>query len=180
MDITAITPYCLDKNYGRSLNQRIASEPDGWICLRDSDCCFLTPDYGRQIAEVCGTTDYDILGCITNRLGRPIQRHTPEMSQDWDMQNHYRIAKERERDNWGQVEDITPKKFVAGMLMLFRKSTWEKVKFKENCITWDDQFSMDVTTQGGKLGLMTGLYMFHLYRIWADYPMFANQHLVNK
>lgn len=180
MTVHYLTPYATDKNYGRELNERIAELPDGWICLRDSDFCFLTPEYGRQIAKVAETTDFALIGCMTNRLGRPIQRHTLEMCNEWDVRVHYKRAMERQRDNWGVVEDITAKKWVAGMFMLFHKSTWEQVKFKENCLTWDDQFSEDVRGIGGKLGLMTGLYGFHLYRIWADFPLFANQHLVNK
>jgi len=180
MTIHYLTPYATDKNYGRELNERISELSDGWVCLTDGDFCFLTPDYGKQIAEVCATTDFDLIGCVTNRLGRPIQRHTEDICKEWDMRVHYQRALDRKRDNWGVVEDITRYRFVAGMFMLFRKSLWEKVKFKENCITWDDQFSEDVTAIRGKLGLMTGLYGWHQYRMWADYPMFANQHLVNK
>lgn len=180
MNITAITPYCLDKNYGKMLNDRIALEPDGWILLRDSDCCFLTPEYGKQIAEVCANTDFDLIGCVTNRLGRPIQRHTLEMCNNWDMQEHYKRAVQRQSENWGQIQDVTETKYIAGMFMLFRKSTWERIKFKENTPFFDDIFSNAVVKSGGRLGLMRGLYMFHLYRIWSNNPKFDNSHLVNK
>lgn len=180
MTIHYLTPYALDKNYGRELNERIEELSDGWICLNDGDSMFLTPKYGQQIAEICANTEFDLLGCVTNRLGRPIQRHTEEMSTDWNIQNHYAIAKQREQDNWGEVKDITDKKFVAGLCMLFRKSLWDKIKFKENIVSWDDQFSQDVTAQGGRLGLMTGIYKFHFYRGWAQFPMFELHHLVNK
>lgn len=180
MIINYITPYALDKNFGRELNERISECSDGWICLNDADSMFLTTRYGNQITEICARTDFDLLGCVTNRLGRPIQRHTLEMCNNFDVKHHYAIAKQLESENWCLVEDITKYKFVAGLCMLFRKSLWETVKFKENCITWDDEFSQAVTAQGGKLGLMRGVYKFHFYRGWADYPMFANQHLVNK
>lgn len=180
MRISYLTPYSQSKNFGQELNERISDQKTDWICLTDSDACFLTPRYGNQIYEVCQTTEFDLIGCITNRLGRPIQRHTLEMCNNWDMSEHYKRAKQRELEHWGVVDDITDLKFVAGMFMLFRKSLWDQIKFKENCITWDDQFSSDVRSIGGKLGLMKGLYMFHFYRGWADFPMFANQHLVNK
>lgn len=182
MTIHYITPFAIDKNYGRELNERITELSDGWICLTDADAMFLTPRYGNQIAEVCEFIGDEpvLIGCMTNRLGRPIQRYKGEMSDNWDIKHHYTIAQSLEANHWCEVEDITSKKWVAGMFMLFRKSLWEQIKFKENCLTWDDQFSEDVRIKGGKLGLMKGLYMFHLYRIWADVPMFANQHLVNK
>ncbi len=178
--LTAITPYCLDKNFGKMLNDRIETEQGEWVLLTDADACFLTPRYGEQLIEICNTTQFDLLGCVTNRLGRTIQRDKEALSHDWDMRNHYKRAYEREWDYWGQVEDITKRKYVAGLCMLFRKSLWEQIKFKENCITWDDEFSLRVVQSGGKLGLMTGVYMFHSYRPWADFPIFSNQHLVNK
>lgn len=180
MTIHYLTPYATDKNFGRELNERISELSDGWVCLRDSDCMFLTPDYGRQIAEICATTDLDVLGCLTNRLGRPIQRYKGELSTNWDIKHHYTIAQSLEANHWCEVEDITSKKWVAGMFMMFRKSLWEQIKFKENCLTWDDQFSEDVRISGGKLGLMKGIYVFHFYRGWSDIPMFSNQHLINK
>lgn len=181
MKIRFITPYSQSKNFGKEMNEVISELPDGcWVVLTDGDSCFLTHRYGNQIAEVCANTDFTLIGCMTNRLGRPIQRHTEEMSKDWNIMNHYHIAKQRETDYWGEVEDITKNKFVAGMFMLFHKSTWQKIKFKENCITWDDQFSSDVIASGGRLGLMKGLYCFHFYRGYSEFPMFSNQHLVNK
>ena len=180
MTINYLTPFATDLNIGREYNERIAELSDGWICITDADAMFLTPEYGEQIAEVCENTPFQLLGCMTNRLGRPIQRHNGVLSNDWDIRNHYQIACELRDKYYGQVQDITDKKYIAGMFMLFHKKTWERIKFQENTIYFDDIFSLNVIKSGGRLGLMHGLYCFHLYRIMSQNPRFDNKHLINK
>jgi hypothetical protein len=180
MTIHYISPYSTTGNIGGEYNARVAELPDGWICITDGDAMFLTPEYGRQIAEVCESTQFSLIGCTTNRLGRPIQRHQGVLSTDWNIHNHYRIACELRDTNWGQVQDVTDTRYIAGMFMLFRRSTWERIRFAENTPFFDDIFSRAVIKSGGRLGLMRGLYMFHFYRGWSENPRFDKGHLVNK
>lgn len=173
-------PYATDKNIGGALNEFCSMVPDGdWICLQDGDIMYLTPDWGKQISEaVMKHGDrYDLIGCMTNRLARPIQRHQGEFSNDHDIRNHYRIAKDLSEQNWAEVKDITSSRYIAGMFMLFPKTTWNKVKFIEDNIAFDDQFSKGVIRARGRLGLMTGLYVYHLYRLWSDSPVGDRKHL---
>lgn len=174
-------PYSADKNIGKVLNDFCAMVPDGdWICLQDGDMMYLTPDWGRQITDaiVRYGDRYALIGCLTNRLGRSIQRHNGVFSNDHDMRRHYQIACELKDSNWSEVKDITSQGYVAGMFMLFPKSTWNRVKFVENTATFDDQFSREVLRKRGRLGLMTGLYVYHLYRIWSDSPVGDKKHLI--
>lgn len=178
MKVHYSSPYSTDKNIGKALNDFCVMIPDeDWICLTDADAMFLTPEYGVQIEAVARSTKYDLIGCLTNRLGRPIQRHKGVFSNDFNVKNHYDIAVDLASRNWGEVDDITKAKYVAGMFMLFRKSLWNKIKFKENVSNFDDLFSTEVVKSGGKLGLMKGLYMFHCYRIWSDNPKGDREHL---
>lgn len=62
--------------------------------------------------------------------------------------------------------------------MLFPKRVWNQVKFKENINYFDDEFSKEVIKKGGKLGLMKGLYVYHLYRIWSEKPIGDRGHLI--
>lgn len=174
-------PYAADKNIGRALNEFCSMVPDGdWICLQDGDMMYLTPDWGRQIAEaVMKHGDrYALIGCVANRLGRSIQRHHGVFSDDHDIRNHYRIAQELKERHWAEVKDITSSRYVAGMFMLFPKTTWNRVKFAENSTAFDDQFSRAVLHSRGRLGLMTGLYVYHMYRIWSDAPAGDKKHLI--
>ena len=54
--------------------------------------------------------------------------------------------------------------------MLFRKTTWSKVKgFTDDASKshiFDTDFNNRVRASGGKIGMIKGLYALHLYRIW--------------
>lgn len=184
MDKTQIiysNPYSTEKNIGKALNEFCELVPENaWICLQDGDIMYLTPDWGRQIAEVIERhgNDFDLFGCVTNRLGRTIQR-APEVDyNNHDIKYHYEIAVKLRDANYCEVKDITSTRYIAGMFMLFRKSLWNRIKFQENTPFFDDHFSHSVIQQGGRLGLMTGLYIYHLYRIWSDTPSKDRTHLL--
>lgn len=174
-------PFSTEKNIGKAYNEFCENVPDGdWICLQDGDMMYLTPDWGAQIEQVVNTygNRFDLIGCITNRLGRSIQLAEGVDYNNHDMKYHYKIAQKISQDNFGKVEDITKKRYIAGMFMLFPKTTWQKNKFPENDPAFDDAFSKSITKAGGKLGLMTGLYVYHAYRIWSDAPRHDRKHLI--
>lgn len=178
MTIHYIAVYDLEKNFGRAINERCAIVSDNdWICLTDGDMLFLTPDWGKQIAEVIQKHDYSLYGCVTNRLAMPTQRHNGEFSNNHDMLYHYQIAKQRESERWAEVTDITSERVIAGMFMLFPKALWNKIKFQEKTLHFDSLFSKAVVAQGGRLGLIEGLYAYHFYRGWSDNPRFEVSHL---
>lgn len=172
-------PYSTEKNIGKALNEFCELVPDGdWICLQDGDIAYLTPKWGKQIEDTIkkyGDT-FGLIGCMTNRLGRQIQR-AGDLNDHHDMQRHSEIAFEMENKHYAEVEDITDKRYVAGMFMLFPKSVWKECKFPENNIAFDDAFSLSVIKKGYRLGLMKGLYVYHLYRIWSDNPIRDRAHL---
>jgi len=183
MKIHYITPYSTEKNFGKAINEQISIIPDtDWVCMLDGDVMFLTPDWGRQIDEVVRKygNKYKLFGCLTNRLGRPTQRYKGEFSENFDIKHHYNIAKELEQSNWAEVHDVTTKKKIAGMFMLFSKKTWNSIKFEENNPNFDDAFSNAIIKSGGKLGLLSGLYVFHCYRLWSNTPGRDRDHLLSK
>jgi hypothetical protein len=181
MKVWYSNPYSVEKNIGKALNDFCAMIPDDdFICLQDGDIMYLTSEWGRQIEHVARTAGkrYSLMGCLTNRLGRPIQRYKGEFSENFDIKHHALIAKELETNHWGEVEDITRKKRIAGMFMLFPKKLWNRIKFQENCIDFDDRFCQDILNAKGKLGLMKGLYVFHLYRCFSEVPHRDRSHLI--
>lgn len=174
------TPFSTEKNIGKALNEFCENIPDkDWICLMDGDSMFLTPEWGLQIKETIKRhgNEFDLIGCVTNRLGRKIQLVDGMDYDNFDVKYHYGKAVELRDNNWCEVEDITSKRYVAGLLMLFPKTLWNKIKFKENCSYFDDVFSKEVLKNKGKLGLMKGLYKFHFYRGWSDNPKSSKDHL---
>ena len=164
-------PYCTRKDIGEALNEFCESVPDDdWICLQDGDMMYLTPDWGKQIEEVIRRhgDQYDLLGCMTNRLGGRTQI-VPGMYNETDIVKHYEKAVELAENHWAEVVPI--RSGVAGMFMLFKKSTWKKHRFTEGTyqgVKFDTQFGKDILRAKGKVGLIKGLYVFHLYRIWSE------------
>lgn len=173
-----LTPYAVDKNIGRAYNEAVEPIPAGdWVCVRDGDTIFLTPDWGRQIADIVarhGNT-YSLIGCVTNRLRSTDQLYGNAFSDNHDMVNHGRIAHEL-RDT--KYSDVRPyRQPVAGLFLLFPRSLWDIVKFKEKSITFDRQFGRDVMARGGRIGIAEGLYLYHWYRGWSVDPLNEVNHL---
>lgn len=165
-----IQTYDYDVNIGRGYNEHIASLPnDCWICINDSDSLYLNPKFGHQLNDIINKhgEEYALLGCITNRLGGIHQLHAKKFSNDFDVRNHYKIAEERFKQYYDEVEETTG---VAGLMMLFKKSTWiDAGGFKLNDIACDTAFNKAIKErQLGKIGLMKGVYLFHSYRIWQS------------
>ena len=160
------TPYRADKNIGRAYNEFIESlniPDDTWIVLRDGDTMFLTPDWGRQIEEVAATTHYDLLGCMTNRL-RGQHQMPLGFDTEGDLFKMYEYSIQIEKRYWGKTE---PAPGVAGLFFMFKKSLWKKVGgFEEGTIYTDTEFNKSVMAAGGNIGLMSGLFLVHGYRLW--------------
>jgi len=178
-DIHYISPYRTDKNIGGGINlaiRQLNPLPNDWIVHVDQDVCFLRPDSKKQIAEVLEYTDYDVLGCLTNRLSGTHQLYQGEFNDSGDMREHIAIANHCHAGAYGRVLPTSIN--IAACMMAFRVRTWWDVGgFSENSIRFDSEFTNDVMRRGGKLGIMAGVYVFHLYRMWSDDPVWEVGHL---
>lgn len=158
-----------DKNLGRAYNEHCALVPndDDWICMTDGDVMQINEFWPAQIEDIIRRNQgYALISCMTNRLG--LKHQLPNgLSNDPDVLNHYKISKEHFDKYYDQVvPSIRP---TAGLLMLFPKRTWNRVKFEEGLtkakgMFVDARFAMDVLQKKGKIGIAKGLYVFHYYR----------------
>lgn len=177
-----LTPYGTDGNIGREYNEQIALLPkDDWVCLRDGDTCFTTPDslWGVQIADIIKKhgSDFELIGCYTNRLASPKQCHNGEFSDNGDWTYHKSIGSELYEKHYSDVEAVNHN--IAGMFMLFPKRIWEKVKFKEDAPyrIFDTDFCQKVKRARGRIGMARGIYLFHDYRWGKENPKQNTAHL---
>ena len=178
------TPASADKNFGRSCNEHCEAVPsdDDWICLRDADTMFLTPNYPQLIQNIVNKyhKDYDLIGAYTNRIGLEYQQYNKKLSTDPNVLNHIKIAKELE-EKYGS--DVAPlNKNIAGFFLLFKKSAWKEHKFEEGLSVTKKDTNGKVTTgyidywfsnyfaRKKREGIAKGLYVFHLYRLFHDHP----------
>lgn len=172
-------PFDSEKNIGRSHNQHceIVPNAEDWICITDSDVLFLLPDTKKQIEDVIRKhgNDYQVFGCLTNRIASEHQRAMKNVFDETDILTHKDIATFLQKDRYDEVEETLLN--VAGFLMIFQKKTWDKYRFSDNSIRFDSEFTDKVKADGGRLGIMQGVYVFHDYRLGHENPIYYIDHL---
>lgn len=183
MKVHYISPYRADKNIGLAINEAIAQLHDVyegldcWIVLMDHDMMWLLPDSKAQVERILMTTEYDILGCMTNRLRLPDQLVGGKFIDNDKVRDHIVIA-EKCREMWGdQVKTATG--VVAAFMMAFRVDLWQRVGgFVENVLNFDAQFCWEAQKIAeAKIGIMTGVYVWHSYRLNQINPKTYIKHL---
>lgn len=180
MKLHWISPYRSDKNIGAAINEAIMDVrycPGDWICLTDHDVLFLLPDSKAQIERILlSETEFDVLGCMTNRIRSKEQLIQGFFNNDDCIRNHIQIA------DLLQSDAVIPARGVMAAFMLcFRVSVWEKVGgFAEGVINFDTLFNSACRNAGFKIGLMKGVYVWHSYRIMSKVPLQDCTHLINK
>jgi len=166
------------KRIGKSHNDHCAlvPDPEDWICVTDSDVLFLLPDSKKQIADVIAEHDdeFQVYGCLTNRIASHHQR-PGDFCDNTDVLYHKAIAERLQRERYTDVVETDIN--IAGFLMVFKKKTWEKYRFSDNSIRFDSEFTDKVMADGGRLGVMQGVYVFHDYRLGHPDPRRYIQHL---
>jgi hypothetical protein len=178
MKIHYLQPFALDKNIGRAYNEACEPIPDGdWICLRDGDSMFLRHDWGQQLHDIVSRhgDQYALFGCRTNRLRTDDQIYSRAFFDDPNVLHHKVIADNLAATRYADVTNFLHP--LAGLLMLFPKTTWHRVRFKENRINLDAHFSNELRQQGYRIGLMEGVYCFHFYRFDKPDPCNYIKHL---
>lgn len=180
LEVFFISPYH-EANIGKGINRSIELLPDNsWICLTDSDTMFLLPTSQRLIFDIIkNNSDYDLIGCTTNRLGSAYQCYNNKMSEISDINYHKYIADKCAKKYGTTVEETSENEVIAGCLMLFRKSLWNEIKFEERSIQLDIIFNKELRKRNKKIGLAKGLYVFHMYRLGRENPNTAIGHLIH-
>lgn len=182
MNINYITPYSVEKNIGKAYNQACERVPEGdWICIRDGDTMFLTPDWGEFIMNIAfraKSQGYSLIGCMQNRLSTTSQQLVPGAYNQHDIRYHHSVAVNHAAKYGHEIQPFPH--VIAGSFMLFPKSTWLMNPFIENTVHFDTGFSNETVRNGGRLGIAPGLYLYHMYRIWSDHahPQFDYKHLI--
>lgn len=170
MKVHYSTPYGLDGNIGKAYNEYVRTLPaDDWVCLRDGDTMFLHPEWGRQvqaIAERAQEEQYSLLGCKTNRLRSGFQM-MPGMEHVSDMKHHHYVADEAYNVFGPEIYEVY--NVLAAFFWLMPVKVVQDNPFPENTIHFDSIYCRHLYSNGHKLGLAVGLYVYHLYRIWSNH-----------
>jgi hypothetical protein len=174
-------PGCGKKDLGAAINRHceIVPSDNDWILIKDNDLCFLYPYINKQIEAIVARhgNDYDLLSCYTNRLG--LTHQLPHgFSDDPNILRHRELAEKHYTEHFDEV--IPSDKPTAGLFMLFKKKTWREHPFVKGLAEGDFidyQFSNGLLQQGKKIGICTGIYAFHYYRMHQANPR-EHRHLM--
>ena len=186
MQVHHITPARSDLNFGKAINDLIVNLPDeDWICLRDIDTIPpLHKEFILQCEQIASEGKFDLVSCMTNRIGLNHQLHKGIFNEDFNFMNHKTIAQELHGRYGCQV--VETKKTIAGLMMMFKVETWRKVggfplggiQIKNAML--DYWFCKKIIAIGGKMGIAKGIYLFHAYRMGEVNPRRSTKHLTTK
>lgn len=164
--ITVCTPYSLDKNLGKAYNEAAAMITTEWICFIDHDVMFLRPDAIKMMHSYAELyPDTGLFTCFTNRIHPLAKDQLLDNVSDHDGIRHHQMIAGDRISYFPNVTSIEHE--ISGFLMLFKKSTWEKIKFVESgeCLGVDNDFSRKILEAAMEILRMDGLYVWHSYRL---------------
>lgn len=139
---------------------------DDWVCFTDRDTWFPHAKYGKIIDQYTKQNEFGLLTCQTNRVGTMYQCFEKKY---WDVESskrHVEIAEGLFLKHNTDIQDITLKAPMSGMLILISKRTWLSCDgFKKTGLLGvDNSIHYAVRNKGGKVGMMLGVYVWHYYR----------------
>lgn len=168
--IVTMVPYCPAEqgtNLGYAYNEQMRRLREGdWACFIDHDACFTTPDWYRQLEAITARlSEPCVLTACTNRVGSPWQRVEGVGPDEHSMAYHRRVGA-RLRDEFGtEIEDVTGRSLMSGVVILLSKKTWETLGgFADGFLGVDNQLHQAARDRGFKVYLMRGVYVYHWYR----------------
>lgn len=169
MKIHDCIPFSLEKNLGKAYNQAFESTTSDWLCLRDYDTMFLSPNsIPIMYKYIEKFPDTGIFICRTNRIGgKAVNQLAKGLTKASDNDSiRFWEGQARRMESKGiictEVYDV-----ISGYLMLISRKTWEEIKFNENmkCLGVDNQFSEEVLRSGRKIRVMESILVWHTYRL---------------
>lgn len=181
MSIHYIQPYdsSQKRNIGGSINSAITqlnANDEDWVCLTDHDVLWLRSDSKAQLEHILNNTDYDLLGPLTNRLANDYQLVANMFNED-SISKHIECANARHEIAYGEVMPYTH--VLAAFCLCFKVKIWKLLGgFTENNIVFDTNFAQKAHENKLKCGLMTGIYLLHLYRWGSPNPSRDIKHLL--
>lgn len=168
MKLFHVIPWNSNKNIGISYNtsMKIVGSND-WICFLDGDAIHTTTYFGSRIESIIqNNPEFTLFTCYTNRVGTPYQI-APGVDKNTNDLNYHRNFGESLWQNFTtSVLDITNNSPLSGVVILIKKTTWERVGgFNETgMLGVDNDIHTKCRTAGFKVGLMQGIYVQHWYR----------------
>jgi hypothetical protein len=159
------TPYTPSRNLAEYYRFAIQNAKAEWVCFTDGDALFPCHDFGSKLEAILSKASdkYKLLTCKTNRTGQPIQLER-DMFDILDMKQHYLKFDKLWKKYGTSVKDVTETRFISGHLMLMNVEFFKGFIGGQGLLGIDNQIHQYCITNGVKVGLMEGFYIYHYYR----------------
>ena len=176
MKVHYIQPFAIDKDIAKAYDEACKLIPDeDWICITDYDAMFLFHEQKQLVQKIAESGKADLYGAMTNRCNVP-EFLIDGMFDEMNLKKHYTTAFCQMSVYEDEVQPYNG--IIPGYFMLFSKKTWNDVRGFEMPeygvnYAFDQYFSMKIKRKG----IIKGLYLLHLYRIWSKFPQLDIEHL---
>jgi len=147
-------------NAGKAYNEAI--EPlKGWICITDHDTLKFDGFADRVKQIVDNSLENYLITCSTNRLRSDNKNLVKGMYDIMDIDEHYKCFN-NQWELYGATLERT-REAIPGMCMIFHRSLFDRVRFREGEPNFDNHFTTDARKAGFVTYVAKGLYLFHVY-----------------
>lgn len=177
-----------DKDLAWAYNRfmEILPNDDDWGCFIDHDSMFTTLDWFHQLDEIIKNhPEYSCFTAVTNREYASWQIPEGVDVNNHDVVYHRRFGAQLSEQNYGKVVDVTncseslsstqpqasPMEIspFGGIMILYKKSVWKNIPFRKyykekSIFGTDNLIHIDLKKAGHKVGLTTGVYLYHWRR----------------
>jgi hypothetical protein len=176
----AYAPKEHDRDLAWAYNEfmKLLPNDDDWACFIDHDAMFTTTDWYPQLEKIVEENPgYSCLCCATNGAYAEWQIPIGINRINHDIKYHRKIGAELQEANGDRVVDVTEcsnlpapldSSPLSGVVILYKKSAWKEVPFRllePNRLTGiDNLLHLDLRDKGHKVGLMSGIYVYHWHR----------------
>lgn len=175
MNLDIRIPFNIDRyKLGESYNDALISTHD-WILLLDHDVFLINPNWYKICLNAITKIGHQagLISCRTNAAACPHQKINNIKGHDLDI--HFEIAKNREKEFKSQYTDISnakindPRNLISGFFMITHKEVWAKVGgFAQGFLGIDNDYHKRIIFAGYKVYIIEELYCYHRYkRFWA-------------
>jgi hypothetical protein len=166
------TPYSLELKLLEAIASYMALlQPDDWAVIMDGDTMFLTPNFGTLIENhIKASPDTGLFTSYASRCHYRIQVPAKVDMENESIRYHKIIGDFFADTRKGKTLEINRK--IAGHLMAFRKSTWDRIlpivavtAVDKQVLGVDTKISKAILSKGLKILLMEDIYLLHYCRL---------------
>ena len=154
-------------NLGWAYNQYMNLLPndEDWGCFIDHDAMWTTYNWYNQLESIIDKhPEYSLFTVKTNNVYSKIQKGPRFLRHIKNVAAHREYGLKLQEEKYNEVTEMGRNNLLSGVVILYKKSTWNKIKFKNGFLTVDRNIHKDLIRNGYKTGLMEGVYVYHWYR----------------